>query len=704
MSDRNDALEAFNAGDVDPLEQLCTEELATGDPADSFALLNLGVVRSHQGRHAEARDLLWQAAARYPDEAPVQIRLAKQLNLMGLDEEALDVAIGSIERWPHDAGAWAIARHVLAKLGSGTWAERYARRALALRPDDLVGWRALIKGLFLQGKTGETIDACRRAIEAHDTQETFRMSLVFAMLYDEHTRLEALLAVSREFGQHMERRAQPHLRPHRHSPIPGRRLKIGLLSPDLRNHAVMYFAEPLIAGLPRDRFEVISYLTHPNPDAITTRVQLLSDRFRSLSVKDPKQAADVVRDDEVDVLIDLAGHTGHSGLSVMAYRPAPVQATWLGYAATTGLSTIDWRITDHFADPAGSDVFYSEKLVRLPGCFAVYRPHIRNLFQRFDERYDVVPPPALRLGVVTFGSCNNLAKVNEGCIAAWSRILHLVPRSRLLIEGKDMDRDVARTRLREQFSRYGIGDDRLVYVGRDPKRQYLTYHDIDIALDTFPLTGGTTTFDSLWMGVPVVTLLGPSFRERLSGSILASGGFKQDLCDSVDAYVARAVDLASDLPALAKRRAAQRQHMQASTLMDEPAFCRKFGRMLEMLWGHWCAQQSFAGAAPSSASAPVWPERSDEEVRLVPVNGRRVTLRDARSWLEQLRALLRQDRSPSNVESARALALSVLWVCPSDLLAADVARETADWQPLDEGGCAAADAPFPEDDSEEEKG
>ena len=325
----------------------------------------------------------------------------------------------------------------------------------------------------------------------------------------------------------------------------------------------------------------------------------------------------------------------------------------------------------------------------LPGCFAVYRPHIRDPFQRFDELYGVVASPAERQGVVTFGSCNNLAKVSDRCIAAWCRILHAVPNSRLLIEGKDLDREAARARLREQFNQHGIGEDRLWYVGRDPKQQYLTYHHIDIALDTFPLTGGTTTFDALWMGVPVVTLVGQVFRERLSGTILASGGFVQELCENVDDYVARAVELASNLPALAKRREGQRQQMQASSLMDEGAFCAKFGRAIRLIWEHWCSQQSFGGIAASATNDHLAAHHLIEDVLLVPVNGRRVTLRDARLWLAQLQERLRAVRVPEDIESARALALAIMWVRPDDTLAAEVARQTADWRPTRESDLPA---------------
>jgi predicted O-linked N-acetylglucosamine transferase (SPINDLY family) len=656
---------------------------------DSFALLNLAVVRSQQGRHAEAEELLRQADSLFPGEILIRANLAKQLALMGQHEQALLTATSVIEREPHNAETWTVASHVLANMGRGVEAERHARRALDLRPQDLSGWRALVKGLFLQGRVAEAIEACRGAIKIDDRQDTFRLSLAFAMIYDEHARPQDLMAVAREFGQRLEARASPYRSPHRHSPIPGRRIRVGFLSPDLRNHSVMYFAEPLVAGLPRDAFEVYCYLTYPHQDPVTDRVRLLSDNFRVLSLKDPRTAAAIIRDDEVDVLIDLAGHTGHSGLPVMAFRPAPVQATWLGYPATTGLASIDWRISDHYGDPQGADVFYSEKLVRLPGCFAVYRPHIRDPFQRFDELYGVVASPAERQGVVTFGSCNNLAKVSDRCIAAWCRILHAVPNSRLLIEGKDLDRAAARARLREQFNQHGIGEDRLWYVGRDPRQQYLTYHDIDIALDTFPLTGGTTTFDALWMGVPVVTLVGQVFRERLSGTILASGGFVQELCENVDDYVARAVELASNLPALAKRRDGQRQQMQASSLMDEGAFCAKFGRAIRLIWEHWCSQQSFGGIAVSATNDHLAAHHLIEDVLLVPVNGRRVTLRDARLWLAQLQERLRAARVPEDIESARALALAIMWVRPDDTLAAEVARETADWRPTRESDLPA---------------
>ncbi len=688
MAQREAALRSFHQGSPQELEALCLEDLKKSELQDPFAWLHLAVIRSQQGRPAESEDLLRQGAGLFPNHVEMQWLWAKQLSLMGKYEAALQPLTRVIELVPEDQAAHQAKAEAMAHLGRGADAEDYARRALQLGPTEPAAWRSLVKGLFLQGKVSEAVEACHRAIELGADSDTFRIGLVFAMIYDEHSKPEDLLTISKEFGRRMEARAAQHLRPYRNAPLANRRLRIGFLSPDLRNHSVMYFAEPLIAGLSRQDFEVCCYLTHPKSDAVTERVRCLSDRFRILTIKEPKQAADQIREDEVDVLIDLAGHTGYSGLPIMAYRPAPVQATWLGYPATTGLTAVEWRITDHFGDPPGSDQHYTEKLVRLPGCFAVYRPHIRNHFQRFDHQYALSSLPALRVGAVTFGSCNNLAKVSDQCIAAWSRVLRSVPRSRLLIEGKDLDREVARHRLREQFRKNGIEEERIVYVGRDPSRQYLTYHDIDIALDTFPLTGGTTTFDALWMGAPVVTLVGKTYRERLSGTILAAGGFTDTLCDTVDAYVARAASLASDLAGLAQRRSEQRQRMQESPLMNEPAFCQKFGAALQMIWARWCSQQNAFDAVATAAKRLEVSTHPSDDVLLVPVNGGRITLRRARAWLGELRKRLYLNRSMDDVESARALALAILWVCPNDSLAAEVARVTSDWAPY----CASQEA------------
>jgi protein O-GlcNAc transferase len=678
---REAALRSFQQGSLQELEALCQTELQDSPVIDAFALLHLAIIRSQQGRPAEAEDLLRHGAELFPNHVEMQRLWAKQLSLMGRYEATLLPLTRVIELAPGDLAALLAKAEAMAHLGRGADAEQLARLAIQLAPSEPAAWRNLIKGLFLQGKVSEAVEACHRAIELDPDSDTFRIGLVFAMIYDEHSKPEDLLAISREFGRRMEARAAVHLRPYRNAPLVNRRLRIGFLSPDLRNHSVMYFAEPLIAGLSRQDFEVFCYLTHPKPDAVTERVRCLSDRFRILSTKEPKQAADQIREDEVDVLIDLAGHTGYSGLPIMAYRPAPVQATWLGYPATTGLTTVEWRITDHFGDPPGSDRYYTEKLARLPGCFAVYRPHIRNHFQRFDEQYEVSSLPALRMGAVTFGSCNNLAKISDHCISAWSRVLLTVPQSRLLIEGKDLDREAARHRLREQFRRNGISEERIVYVGRDPTRQYLTYRDIDIALDSFPLTGGTTTFDALWMGVPVVTLVGKSYRERLSGTILAGGGFTDTLCETVDAYVARAASLANDLADLAKRRSEQRLRMQESPLMNEPAFCQKFGTALQLIWARWCSQQDLTDAQVPATKGVKVSCPASEDALLVPVNGARVTLRNARAWLGELRKGLHVNRSMDNVESARALALAILWVCPNDALAAEVAHVTSDWTP-----------------------
>jgi len=242
-------------------------------------------------------------------------------------------------------------------------------------------------------------------------------------------------------------------------------------------------------------------------------------------------------------------------------------------------------------------------------------------------------------------------------VKAWSEVLQRVPGSQMLIEGKDLGRAQATQRLREQFEKYGVGAERLKFVQRDSSRQYLTYHDIDVALDAFPLTGGTTTFDALWMGVPVVSLEGRTFRERLSTTIIVNGGFGQDLCKSVPAYVERAVELASDVPALKERRARQRDMMKGSVLMDEARYVKLFGQALRMVWSKWCEQQEPNGV---SADKPVQP---GQDV-LVAVNGKRITLPSALAWLQRLNRRIAEQPQECDITSARALACAILQVAP----------------------------------------
>ncbi len=414
-------------------------------------------------------------------------------------------------------------------------------------------------------------------------------------------------------------------RPHDNDRDLTRRLRIGYVSPDFRRHPVGRFMVPLLEHHDRGRFEVFCYCGVRRPDDLTQRLHGSADHWRETVGLSDEALAEQIRQDRIDVLVDLTMHMTDSRLLAFARRPAPVQVTWLAYVGTTGLKAIDYRLSDPYLDPrlrrrvsagppavgtgasaslvrdaangsvgacvsagadetaeAVSDGEYAEETYRLPRCYWCYEPT--------DPTPDVGPLPALEAGHVMFGCFNNFCKVTAPVLGSWVKLMQAVPRSRLLLHGNPgtYQQDVRRL-----FADAGISADRLEFIGYQPVTEYLRqYHRLDVALDPFPYGGGTTTCDSLWMGVPVVTLAGRTAVGRSGVSLLSNLGLPELIAATPEQYVSIAAALAGDLPALLRLRGQLRQRMQGSNLMDATRFAADMEAAFRDMWGRWCA--SFA--------------------------------------------------------------------------------------------------------------
>ena len=350
-----------------------------------------------------------------------------------------------------------------------------------------------------------------------------------------------------------------------------RRLRIGYVSPDFCHHAVSYFIAPVLAAHDRARVEIFCYSNVPTPDRVTERLRGLAEHWSDIARMTDDAAAARIRADKIDLLIDLAGHTAGHSLLLFARRPAPVQATWIGYPNTTGLDAIDCRITDAICDPPGeADSCHSEKLVRLPANFSCYESD--------PNAPDVNSLPAQESGVVTFGCFNNFAKVTPEVVALWARLLTELPKARLLLKSRGLGDPAVAARLRTTFANAGVGADRVVLNGEELSvaKHLSLYHGVDIGLDPFPYNGTTTTCEALWMGVPVLTLAGRSHAARVGASLLTHVGLGNWIAQSPDAYVALAVAAARDVESLARLRNELRERMRSSPLCDAPRFTRNF--------------------------------------------------------------------------------------------------------------------------------
>ena len=577
--------------DLGRLEEAAAAFRAAADldpPFLATALTNLGVVLNDLGRHAEAEAVLTRALTGGGD-AETRVALARALSGLARHAEAVAACREVLATAPHHPGAAMALGDACRALGETAAAADAYRAALAVEPANPIALnnlgnalRELCEGeaaaacfhraialapalapahanlgsvLTEQGRVAEACAAFRRALELDPGLAGVRSNLLLVLQYTEAG--DAIAAEARAWNRHHGVEA-PAVVPVRHRD-PERRLRIGYVSPDLRRHSVVYFFEPLLAAHDRERFEVVCYADVRRADAVTERLRGLSERWVASRHLDTEAFAARVQADGIDILVDLAGHTAGNRLAAFARRLAPLQVSYLGYPDTTGLTAMDYRLTDAVADPPGeADRRHVETLVRLPGGFLCYRP-------------PPVAPPAPRAGgPLTFGSFNHLPKVTPAVIAAWSRILDAVPGSRLLLKAKALAGASVRQRLAADFAAHGIAPERIETVGwiPDTTGHLALYGRVDIALDTFPYNGTTTTCEALWMGVPVVTLAGDRHAGRVGASLLHRLGLDALVAEDVDGYVARALALAADGGRRAALRGSLRDRFAASPLAD----------------------------------------------------------------------------------------------------------------------------------------
>ena len=633
----------------------------------------LGFALHKLGRFDES-DTAYEAAMRaHPRDGEVIANHAGILQDRAQHGKALRLIERLCELRPEHAIPWIMKSRCLYQMWKHKEGLEAANAALgrATRPEehaDALNQRAIQRREL--GETRQAIEDCETLIRLRPDHAGLRTNHLLFLLSDIGLTADRLSAVAREHGAAIETAAVARSEPFGRIPTAaGSRLRIGFLSPDFRVHSVMHFVEPLLARLDRREFEVWSlYLLHQE-DTVTQRARQLSDHFVSLAGMDHDASIRTLRALELDVVIDLAGHSGSNGLPLLAARVAPVQVSWLGYPATTGIQAIDYKFTDHVTDPEGAQVWYSEKLHRMDGFFCCYRPMIRSPLLRYHNDYEVKPAPVLRHGHVTFGSCNNLSKLTDEVLRLWGRILDRTPGARLLVEGKDLDNAEFGAIFRDKCARAGIDPDRLELVGLDPKNQYLTYHRIDIALDPFPLTGGTTSCDALWMGVPLVSLEGEMFSGRMSTGVLTFIGHPEWIARDADTYVAIACELASNHDRLNAIRMTLRPAMENSPVMDEAFFAQQFGQGLRQAWhealgSHGARTQPPAlEASPSDPPSPHGPHVAaaspGADIQVANAKGQRISIGEAYDELQQ--RLSHAKAAPSTELLPADLGLQPVW-------------------------------------------
>jgi predicted O-linked N-acetylglucosamine transferase (SPINDLY family) len=655
---------ALAAADWTLLTRLCRQVLRKNS-RDLSAHRLLGFSLNKQFKFDAALQAYRNAYAYWPGDAELLINYASLLVEKARNIDALPLLEKVCELRPQQAICWiklAECCYLLTMHNKGFDA---SQKAAALADNVFDRTSALTQSAIHRrelGQVREAIQDCETAISLRPNDPGNYTNKLLFMLADPQVTAEQLSAAAKEFGSTFEPPLQhdwPQFEEHQASPW--KRLKVGFLSPDFRAHAVMYFVEGLLAQLDRRQFEVFAFYLFPRDDHVTERVERHADHFVRLAGYSPQQQAEIIRNQGIDLLIDLAGHTGHNGLLAMAHKAAPVQVTWLGFPATTGLTAVDYRFTDEVTDPPDAQNQYTEQLYRLPTLFACYRPMSRNPLWRYQPSYQVKSTPALENGFITFGSCNNLGKLTDEVLGLWGRVLATVPNSRLLIEGKNFDKQDFADCYRARCKELGLDPTRLDLVALDTNNQYLTYHRIDIALDPFPLTGGTTTFDVLWMGLPIVSMVGTSFKSRMGVSLLTYLGRTEWLATTPEDYVRIAAGMAADEQALNKLRLGLRTEVEASALMREDIFSHHFAEGLRAMWLQWSARAKHANDIRAQENAiQTWLIDFPQEWTIPPTlgvglrPGYRVTLSEAHEKLQVLVSKARAAPTPTRAESQSA--------------------------------------------------
>jgi predicted O-linked N-acetylglucosamine transferase (SPINDLY family) len=562
---------------------------------------NLGNVLRELGKFDDALESCHRALAISPDFADAHYNLGNILNDLKRPDEAAASYRRALAIKPDLPEVHINLGNVLKSLGHFSDAEASYRRALEITPDSPEIVSNLGNVLQAVGQFDAASEKYNQALEIRPGYVEAHSSLLFSLNSTRTHAKSSCLEVARQYGRLVAWKANRRFSEWPCERDPGR-LRVGLVSGDFRDHPVGHFLESTLAQLDPSRIELIAYPTVHQEDELTARIKPRFAAWKPLVGLSDEAAARIIHADGVHVLLDLSGHTSPNRLPVFAWKPAPVQCSWLGYFATTGVAEMDYLLADETGVSESHREDFTEAIWYLPDTRLCFTP----------PEYDlaVSPLPALKNGCVTFGCFQNLAKVGDKVLSAWGKILTALPSARLRLQSKHLDNPKVQAALRLGLQQSGIDPSRVVMHGGAPREAYLGAHaEVDVILDTFPYTGGTTTCEALWMGVPIVTLAGDTLLSRQGASLLTAAGLRDWIGTDESDYVAKAIALAGDLPRLAGLRAGLRAQALASPVFDASRFARNFEAAL---WGMWQDRQGneqadIRNAAHQETRAPLPP-------------------------------------------------------------------------------------------------
>jgi protein O-GlcNAc transferase len=551
-----------------------------GDFPEAFEQLGRSLQKLK--RWKEAAEAHQRAILLRPNSVEEYLHLANALRSAGDLQEAVATYQRVLDLEPRSYSAAYSLGFVLRQMDC--WDDSIAayRKALEQRWGDVAASNNLAAALKDSGQLDEAIQCFDQAISTEPENAAVASNRLFVLhfhpAYDPADLLEEHLHWNEKYARALGKEIQSHT----NDRSPDRKLKIGYISGDFRQHPVGLAIEPVIDNRDQEKFEAFCFSTNTIEDAATERIAAAADHWEVVAKLSDEKLAERVRDLGIDILVDLSLHMGANRMLTFARKPAPVQVTYLGYPGTTGLSTMDYRISDPWIDPPGTDDFYSEKTIRLPKSYLCWRWNGGDV--------PLTEPPVVGRRQITFGSLNNFCKVTLEVLHLWGELMAIVPESRLILRAPPGE---TAQRVRSILSGYGVAETRVTFTGRLPWDEYvrLTGH-LDIALDPFPYPGHTTSLDALWMGVPVVTLAGNTAASRGGASILHNIGLPELIAADERQYLAIAAELAGDIPRLKELRKTLRDRLRNSPIMDEKTFARDIESAYRQMWRNWCASPS----------------------------------------------------------------------------------------------------------------
>lgn len=560
---------------------------------------NLGNVLKDLGRFADAAASYARALEIRPGYVEAQTNRGTALQDMGRVDDAVECYRRALEIKPDYAEAHFGLGTALQELGRVNDAMECYRRALEIKPDYAEAQNNTGASLQELGRPESAVAGFHRALQIRPDFAAAHSNLLFTLAYHGLTSSAALLNEALKWQAQVVPEttgAVARLREFSVLPQNGRRLRVGYVSGDFRQHAVSYFIEPLFSLHDRGRIELFAYSTNSRRDQLTERLKGMADHWRDIAGLSDEAARQRIEADAIDVLIDLSGHTGHNRLGVFALRAAPVQAHYLGYFATTGLTEMDYWLGDPIILPESEDAHYSETIWRLPRVWVSYHGQDEAPLPNWSPRED---------GTVLLGSFNNLKKLTPATLVLWAKLLRAIPEARLMLKTWGLAEPANRTRIEDEMNAHGIGSERLELIGTmDRWSSHMVQYDrLDIALDPIGgVGGGTTTCDALWMGVPVVTLAGRQMIHRMTASMLDSIGHREWIAETEDDYVAKVVALARDVEQRRSLRHGQRDRVRNSPLCDAAGLARSLEDAYEAMFDVWCQRKSGARNTSSAAT------------------------------------------------------------------------------------------------------